>query len=255
MTSSMPSGRCGSAPTSATKATPRRYPKRSGSGLPRSTSFNSSWRRRKLRRPYARPKSRGISTSSKPHSRPTPSMRGRFHRHTSRANTWPDGGPHGLPSSARTSTRCSYLNSAIAWSHCSRSTPAMMTKRRERNDHMCAPSRVRVASLPVLLLLAGSPLTGCYGTTGYVETDDGAYDVDGPAVDPSAAFVATTPPYYYDGRPAYWYDNRWRYREGEAWSHYRTEPPQLRAARMQMGGARPGFVGGQRGGGSRVGVP
>ena len=115
------------------------------------------------------------------------------------------------------------------------------------------PDRLRLVT--VLLLLAAAPLTGCYGTAGYVNTDDGVYDVDGQDGDPSAAFVATTQPYYYDGRPAYWYGNRWRYRQGAGWAHYRTEPAPLHAARMQMGDNRAGFGGGQRGGGFRGSAP
>lgn len=112
---------------------------------------------------------------------------------------------------------------------------------------MRAQLRDAFRPIAVLLLLAAVPLTACYGTTGYVDVDDGAYDADGPAVDPSPAFVATTEPTYYDGRPAYWYGNRWRYRQGGAWAHYRREPAPLHAARMQMGG--------QRGGGFRGSAP
>ena len=121
---------------------------------------------------------------------------------------------------------------------------------------MSARRTFPLRSIAVPLLLACLSWAGCYGTTAYVDTDDGAYDVDGPAVDPSPAFVATTPPYYYDGRPAYWYGNRWRYRDQSGrWTHYRSEPGPLRDARFQRRGDRAGFGGAPRGGGFRGGAP
>lgn len=44
---------------------------------------------------------------------------------------------------------------------------------------------------------------------------------------PPDAYVATTEPVYYEGRPVYWYRDRWYYREGRAWRHYEREPPAL----------------------------
>lgn len=105
----------------------------------------------------------------------------------------------------------------------------------------------------IVVMAAALPVAGCYGTTGYVETDDGAYATGEVDVDPSPAFIATTTPYYYGGRPNYWYGNRWRYRDGGRWGAYRQEPAPLRATRMQMGGGRGGFV--QRGGGFHGGGP
>ncbi len=45
---------------------------------------------------------------------------------------------------------------------------------------------------------------------------------------PPAAYIATTAPVYYEGRPAYWYRNRWYYRDGRAWRYYHNEPAHLR---------------------------
>lgn len=44
---------------------------------------------------------------------------------------------------------------------------------------------------------------------------------------PSDAYIATTAPVYFEGRPMYWYGNRWSYREGGRWNHYDREPAGL----------------------------
>jgi hypothetical protein len=69
--------------------------------------------------------------------------------------------------------------------------------------------------------------------------------VSGPAsaqvvVYPSAEYIATTEPVYYEGRPAYWYGDRWYYRTANGWDYYRGEPAYLhgyrfRAARYHYG--------------------
>jgi hypothetical protein len=55
---------------------------------------------------------------------------------------------------------------------------------------------------------------------------------------PPDAYVATTEPVYFEGRPMYWYGNRWSYREGGRWNHYEREPPALYQRRMQGPPAR-----------------
>ena len=92
---------------------------------------------------------------------------------------------------------------------------------------------------------------------------DGTYDGY-----PSDGFVATTEPWYYEGRASYWYGGQWYYRDGGRWNHYGREPDAFRMRRMQGAlprrrafepGARPGGVhggggrGGGRGGGGRGG--
>ena len=53
--------------------------------------------------------------------------------------------------------------------------------------------------------------------------------------EPPAAFVATSEPVYFEGRPHYWYNNQWYYRDHGRWSYYRTEPPFLYQRRMAWG--------------------
>jgi hypothetical protein len=48
---------------------------------------------------------------------------------------------------------------------------------------------------------------------------------------PSAAYIATTQPEYFDGRPVYWYHNYWYYHDGGRWNFYRDEPLTLRGLR------------------------
>lgn len=56
-----------------------------------------------------------------------------------------------------------------------------------------------------------------------------AYDDDYPP----DAFIATTEPIYFEGRPSYWYGGRWHYREGGHWHHYDREPRGLFERRTQ----------------------
>jgi hypothetical protein len=66
-------------------------------------------------------------------------------------------------------------------------------------------------------------VSGCYG------------EVDGdPAYYPSASYVVTAQPVYYEGHASYWYGGRWVYRDGANWNYYRSEPQYL--------GARRGYV-------------
>src|SRR5580700_6886196 len=83
---------------------------------------------------------------------------------------------------------------------------------------------LRVLAVGSMVVGAGA-LTGCYGEAEAYPPGDPYYGA------PPAAFVATTAPVYYDGRPAYWYGNRWYYRQGAAWGYYRSEPRYLAGRR------------------------
>jgi len=50
-------------------------------------------------------------------------------------------------------------------------------------------------------------------------------------VAPPSAYIATTEPEYFEGRPVYWYNNNWYYRDHGRWSYYRSEPRYLRERR------------------------
>jgi hypothetical protein len=50
-------------------------------------------------------------------------------------------------------------------------------------------------------------------------------------VAPPSAYIATTQPEYFEGRPVYWYNNNWYYRDHGRWSYYRSEPGYLRERR------------------------
>jgi hypothetical protein len=78
----------------------------------------------------------------------------------------------------------------------------------------------KVAAAGLLVAMAAG-ISGCYDDVG-VEADY-----------PSAEFVATASPVYYEGRPAYYYGNRWYYRDGNRWGAYRSEPAYLGAYRAQ----------------------
>ena len=52
---------------------------------------------------------------------------------------------------------------------------------------------------------------------------------------PPAAFIATTSPAYFDGRPVYWWDGFWFYRDDHRWNFYRDEPLPLRVIRGDWG--------------------
>jgi hypothetical protein len=76
----------------------------------------------------------------------------------------------------------------------------------------------------VALVGAALLLPGCYAGV----DDDVAYY-------PSAGFVATAQPVFYDGHASYWYNGHWVYRDGGGrWGYYRSEP---------------GYLAGRRGGG------
>jgi len=52
---------------------------------------------------------------------------------------------------------------------------------------------------------------------------------------PPQAYIATTQPEYFEGRPVYWYNNNWYYRDHGRWSYYRSEPGYLRERRGHWG--------------------
>jgi hypothetical protein len=61
---------------------------------------------------------------------------------------------------------------------------------------------------------------------------------------PPDAYIAITPPEYYQGRPVYYYHNNWFYRgEHGRWNRYRSEPGYLRDRRTHGGAGH----GGERG--------
>jgi hypothetical protein len=73
---------------------------------------------------------------------------------------------------------------------------------------------------------------------------------------PSDGFIATTEPFYYEGRAAYWYGGRWNYRTGGGWGHYDREPSALYQRRMQGAPGRRTYEshgGGRSAGGGRSG--
>jgi hypothetical protein len=55
---------------------------------------------------------------------------------------------------------------------------------------------------------------------------------------PPDAYIATTEPVYYEGRPTYYYGGRWYFRDGGHWAHYNREPTFLSQRRVQAPPAR-----------------
>lgn len=53
-------------------------------------------------------------------------------------------------------------------------------------------------------------------------------------VGPPAAYIATSQPEYFEGRPVYWYNNSWYFRDHGRWSYYRREPVYLRDRRAHV---------------------
>jgi hypothetical protein len=71
--------------------------------------------------------------------------------------------------------------------------------------------------VPAALTGASLALAGCYAGV----DDDVAYY-------PSAGFVATAQPVFYEGHATYWYNGHWVYRDGGGrWGYYRSEPGYL----------------------------
>ena len=55
---------------------------------------------------------------------------------------------------------------------------------------------------------------------------------------PSASYIATSTPEYYENRPVYYYNNNWYYRDHGRWTYYRAEPRYLRERRAHWGERR-----------------
>jgi hypothetical protein len=69
------------------------------------------------------------------------------------------------------------------------------------------------------------------------------------SVAPPAAYIATSTPEYFEGRPVYYYNNSWYYRDHGRWGYYRNEPGYLRDRRAHWAPApRGGYRGGNWGG-------
>jgi len=59
------------------------------------------------------------------------------------------------------------------------------------------------------------------------------YPYVAPPPPPAPAYVATTQPEYFEGRPVYFYNGNWYYQDEHGWKYYRHEPPVLRERREQ----------------------
>jgi hypothetical protein len=70
-------------------------------------------------------------------------------------------------------------------------------------------------------------------TTAACGVEVGAGYGDGYGDYPPDAYIATTEPFYFDGRPTYWYGGQWYYRDGGRWNHYDHEPAALYQRRVQ----------------------
>ena len=86
--------------------------------------------------------------------------------------------------------------------------------------------------VPLAISLAGARDAGAQVGVS-VEVTPPEADV---VVAPPAAYIATTEPEYFEGRPVYFYNNYWYYRDGYGrWSYYRSEPAYLRGRREHWG--------------------
>ena len=103
--------------------------------------------------------------------------------------------------------------------------------------------RFAMSRIAGLFLLGVSVATIAAGCT--VGVAGGGYGYDGDY--PPDAYIATTEPFYFDGRPTYWYGGQWYYRDGGRWAHYNREPPALYQRRMQGAPVRRNYEGGWRG--------
>jgi hypothetical protein len=86
-------------------------------------------------------------------------------------------------------------------------------------------------------LAAIIPLTLAFATT----TADAQISVS-IGIAPPQAYIATSQPEYFQGRPVYWYNNNWYYRDHGHWSYYRSEPGYLRERRGHWGERGRGHV-------------
>jgi hypothetical protein len=97
----------------------------------------------------------------------------------------------------------------------------------------------RMACVSVLSATVAMIASGCGVAVGAGYGYDSDYPPD--------AYIATTEPFYFDGRPTYYYGGRWYYRDGAHWGHYDREPPALYQRRMQRAPVRRNYEGGWRG--------
>lgn len=98
----------------------------------------------------------------------------------------------------------------------------------------------RIACVFLLGAAVATTTTGCGLQVGAGYGYDSDYPPD--------AYIATTEPFYFEGRPTYWYGGHWYYRDGGRWAHYDREPAGLYQRRMQGAPVRRNYEGGWRGG-------
>jgi hypothetical protein len=75
----------------------------------------------------------------------------------------------------------------------------------------------------LLTMLKGALAVGAV-TAGFIVAAPARAQVEVVVDGPSADYIATTDPVYYEGHAAYWYGGGWFYRDGGSWHHYRSEP-------------------------------
>jgi hypothetical protein len=117
---------------------------------------------------------------------------------------------------------------------------------------MSQPYAATVSRSVVYAAILFATIAACAGCAvgvgpGYAEGAYGYY--------PSDAFIATTNPFYYQGRANYWYGGRWNYRNGNTWGYYGSEPAALYNRRMQGSPVRQSYEpsGGRPSGGGHSG--
>jgi hypothetical protein len=98
---------------------------------------------------------------------------------------------------------------------------------------------LRVVAFAFPLAALGATLAPTDATAQYIAPPPPQPGPPPPPMDPQLApppppdaYIATTQPEYYEGRPVYFYNGNWYYRdERGAWSYYRNEPAYLRDRR------------------------
>ena len=93
------------------------------------------------------------------------------------------------------------------------------------------------------VFVLGAALSTIAAGCGFAVESGYGYDSDYPP----DTYIATTEPFYFDGRPTYWYGGHWYYRDGARWAHYDREPPALYQRRMQGAPVRRNYESGWRG--------
>jgi hypothetical protein len=87
------------------------------------------------------------------------------------------------------------------------------------------PMRWKSGAVPIALAL----VIGCAAVVVGAPREAHAQYVAPPP--PPSAYIATTQPEYYEGRPVYFYNGNWYYRDDHGWNYYRSEPAYLRDRR------------------------